>query len=91
MAGAGLLPSLFSIISGAAYRRTIRMIWVKASRFAGETINREANQGRSQDALLIESAERFLLADNGWIEDDKVLRTHRLREAYLAQIGTPKD
>lgn len=44
-----------------------------------------------QDDLLVESEEGFSLTDNGRIEADKVLRAHRLWEAYLAQIGTPKD
>ena len=44
-----------------------------------------------QDGLLVESQEGFSLTDNGRIEADKVLRAHRLWEAYLAQIGTPKE
>lgn len=44
-----------------------------------------------QDDLLVESEEGFSLTDNGRTKADKVLRAHRLWEAYLAQIGTPKD
>jgi manganese/iron transport system permease protein/iron/zinc/copper transport system permease protein len=52
---------------------------------------KRALQRMIQDDLLIESAEGFSLTKNGRIEADKVLRAHRLWEAYLAQIGTPKD
>jgi manganese/iron transport system permease protein/iron/zinc/copper transport system permease protein len=52
---------------------------------------KRALQRMIQDDLLLESAEGFSLTKNGRIEADKVLRAHRLWEAYLAQIGTPKD
>lgn len=44
-----------------------------------------------QDGLLLESEEGFALTEDGRKEADKVLRAHRLWEAYLAQIGTPQD
>lgn len=43
------------------------------------------------DDLLLESAEGYELTEEGKREADKVLRAHRLWEAYLAQIGTPQD
>ncbi len=52
---------------------------------------KKAMQRMIQDDLLIESPEGFSLTDKGRAEADKVLRAHRLWEAYLAQIGTPQD
>ncbi len=52
---------------------------------------KKALQRMVQDDLLIESNEGFSLTENGRVEADKVLRAHRLWEAYLAQIGTPKE
>ncbi len=52
---------------------------------------KKALQRMVQDDLLIELNEGFSLTENGRVEADKVLRAHRLWEAYLAQIGTPKE
>jgi manganese/iron transport system permease protein/iron/zinc/copper transport system permease protein len=44
-----------------------------------------------QDGMLLESEAGFELTEDGRREADKVLRAHRLWEAYLAQIGTPQE
>lgn len=44
-----------------------------------------------QDDLLKEEDGGFLLTEKGRKEADRVLRAHRLWEAYLEQIGTPKE
>lgn len=43
------------------------------------------------DGLLLQSREGYELTEAGRKEADKVLRAHRLWEAYLAQIGTPRE
>lgn len=44
-----------------------------------------------QDGFLIESEDGYQLTEEGRKEADKVLRAHRLWEAYLEQIGTPQN
>lgn len=44
-----------------------------------------------QDGLLVEGANGWTLTSDGDKEANKVLRAHRLWEAYLAQIGTPEE
>lgn len=44
-----------------------------------------------QDGFLIESEAGYQLTEAGRKEADKVLRAHRLWEAYLEQIGTPEE
>lgn len=44
-----------------------------------------------QDGFLIESEAGYQLTEEGRKEADKVLRAHRLWEAYLEQIGTPEE
>ena len=44
-----------------------------------------------QDGLLEETAGKYGLTDKGEAEANKVLRAHRLWEAYLETIGTPED
>lgn len=44
-----------------------------------------------QDDLLLQSEGGYELTDNGRKEADKVLRAHRLWEAYLENIGTPTE
>jgi manganese/iron transport system permease protein/iron/zinc/copper transport system permease protein len=51
----------------------------------------KALQRMVQDGMLLESEAGFELTEDGRKEADKVLRAHRLWEAYLAQIGTPED
>lgn len=45
----------------------------------------------SQDGLILVSAEGYDLTDDGAKEANKVLRAHRLWEAYLDTIGTPEE
>jgi len=44
-----------------------------------------------QDELLNQSDSGYTLTKKGTQEAEKVLRVHRLWEAYLASIGTPKE
>ena len=44
-----------------------------------------------QDGLLVEGADGWKLTVDGEKEANKVLRAHRLWEAYLETIGTPED
>jgi hypothetical protein len=43
------------------------------------------------DGLLVEAQEGFSLTENGTKEAGKVLKAHRLWEAYLESIGTPRE
>ncbi len=45
----------------------------------------------SQDNMLIASADGYALTEAGEQEANKVLRAHRLWEAYLETIGTPEE
>jgi len=45
----------------------------------------------SQDGLITVSTEGYDLTDDGQKEANKVLRAHRLWEAYLDTIGTPEE
>lgn len=51
----------------------------------------KALQRMVHDGLLRESDQGYELTIDGRKEADKVLRAHRLWEAYLEQIGTPKE
>jgi len=44
-----------------------------------------------QDELLNQSDDGYTLTEKGTQEAEKVLRVHRLWEAYLESIGTPKE
>jgi manganese/iron transport system permease protein/iron/zinc/copper transport system permease protein len=44
-----------------------------------------------RDGLLVERQGSYSLSDKGGREAAKVLRAHRLWEAYLARIGTPPE
>jgi manganese/iron transport system permease protein/iron/zinc/copper transport system permease protein len=50
-----------------------------------------ALQRMVHDGLLLQSGDGYELTEVGRKEADKVLRAHRLWEAYLSQIGTPAD
>jgi len=52
---------------------------------------RKALQQMVQDGLLTESAGGFWLTEAGEKEARKVLKAHRLWEAYLETIGTPRE
>ena len=43
------------------------------------------------DGLLVEAPEGFSLTEDGTKEAGKVLKAHRLWEAYLESIGTPQE
>ena len=43
------------------------------------------------DGLLVEAPEGFSLTEDGTKEAGKVLKAHRLWEAYLESIGTPRE
>ncbi|MEJ2134598.1 MAG: iron chelate uptake ABC transporter family permease subunit [Desulfofustis sp.] len=43
------------------------------------------------DGLLVEAQEGFSLTEDGTKEAGKVLKAHRLWEAYLESIGTPRE
>ncbi|NNK96303.1 MAG: iron chelate uptake ABC transporter family permease subunit [Desulfobacterales bacterium] len=51
----------------------------------------KALQRMVQDGLLITENEGYHLTEKGEKEANKVLRAHRLWEAYLETIGTPED
>lgn len=51
----------------------------------------KALQQMSQDSMLIASADGYKLTEAGEKEANKVLRAHRLWEAYLETIGTPEE
>jgi len=52
---------------------------------------RKALRRMVQDGLIVEEGAGYQLSEDGRKEADKVLRAHRLWEAYLERIGTPKD
>lgn len=51
----------------------------------------KALQRMTHDGLIIGSDMGYVLTENGEKEASKVLRAHRLWEAYLEKIGTPED
>ncbi len=57
---------------------------------SGKGINKALTR-MVQDGMLLEGAEGWSLSVEGDKEANKVLRAHRLWEAYLAQIGTPEE
>lgn len=58
---------------------------------SGKGINKALTR-MVQDGLLVEEgANGWTLTSDGDKEANKVLRAHRLWEAYLAQIGTPEE
>jgi len=52
---------------------------------------KKALQSMVQDGFLIETGEAFELTEDGDKEARKVLKAHRLWEAYLESIGTPPE
>lgn len=57
---------------------------------SGKGINK-ALQYMTQEGLIIDSPGGYDLTEDGKKEGDKVLRAHRLWEAYLDTIGTPEE
>ena len=51
----------------------------------------KALQRMTQDGLIISNDNGYNLTKNGEKEANKVLRAHRLWEAYLEKIGTPEE
>lgn len=58
---------------------------------AGQVGLRKALKRMVQDGLIVEEPGGYALSAEGRKEADKVLRAHRLWEAYLERIGTPSD
>lgn len=52
---------------------------------------KKALESMIDDGLLEQTAESFSLTEAGDMEARKVLKAHRLWEAYLESIGTPKE
>ncbi len=52
---------------------------------------KKALESMIDDGLLTQAAESFSLTEAGDKEAQKVLKAHRLWEAYLESIGTPKE
>lgn len=52
---------------------------------------KKALESMIDDGLLEQTAESFSLTEAGDLEARKVLKAHRLWEAYLESIGTPKE
>jgi manganese/iron transport system permease protein/iron/zinc/copper transport system permease protein len=52
---------------------------------------KKALESMVDDGLLEQTAESFSLTEAGDMEARKVLKAHRLWEAYLESIGTPKE
>lgn len=70
--------------------KTTPMSVIKKYVDSGKTINKALGR-MVQDGLLVEASDGWNLSTNGEKEANKVLRAHRLWEAYLAEIGTPDE
>lgn len=57
----------------------------------GQVGLRKALKRMMQDGLITEETGGYQLTEEGRKEADKVLRAHRLWEAYLERIGTPQE
>jgi manganese/iron transport system permease protein/iron/zinc/copper transport system permease protein len=57
---------------------------------SGKGINK-ALKRMTQDGLIIATGSGYDLSSDGEKEANKVLRAHRLWEAYLETIGTPEE
>ena len=72
------------------YKRTTPLEIVQQYVDSGKEITR-ALQRMTQDGLIIGNDNEYNLTEKGEKEANKVLRAHRLWEAYLEKIGTPED
>lgn len=72
------------------YGKTTPLAVVQQYVQSGKEISK-ALQRMSQDGLILSSAEGYELTESGKKEANKVLRAHRLWEAYLEKIGTPEE
>ena len=72
------------------YKKTTPLEIVQQYVDSGKEITR-ALQRMTQDGLIIANDNGYNLTENGEKEANKVLRAHRLWEAYLEKIGTPEE
>ncbi|MFW2365310.1 MAG: iron chelate uptake ABC transporter family permease subunit [Desulforhopalus sp.] len=72
------------------YKKTTPLEIVQKYVHSGREITR-ALQRMTQDGLIIGSDHGYNLTEIGEKEANKVLRAHRLWEAYLEEIGTPEE
>ncbi len=72
------------------YKKTTPLEIVQQYVHSGKEITK-ALQRMTQDGLIIDTDNGFNLTENGEKEANKVLRAHRLWEAYLEKIGTPEE
>jgi len=72
------------------YKKTTPLEMVQQYVHSGKEITR-ALQRMIQDGLIIGNDNGYSLTENGKKEANKVLRAHRLWEAYLKKIGTPEE
>mgnify|MGYP001036182636 CR=1 FL=1 len=72
------------------YKKTTPLEIVQQYVHSGKEITR-ALQRMTQDGLITGSDKGYTLTENGEKEANKVLRAHRLWEAYLEKIGTPEE
>ncbi len=72
------------------YKKTTPLEIVQQYVQSGKEITR-ALQRMTQDGLIIGNDNGYNLTENGEKEANKVLRAHRLWEAYLEKIGTPEE
>ena len=72
------------------YKKTTPLEIVQQYVHSGKEITK-ALQRMTQDGLIIDKDNGYSLTKNGEKEANKVLRAHRLWEAYLEKIGTPEE
>lgn len=72
------------------YKKTTPLEIVQQYVHSGKEITK-ALQRMTQDGLIIGNDNGYNLTKNGEKEANKVLRAHRLWEAYLEKIGTPEE
>jgi manganese/iron transport system permease protein/iron/zinc/copper transport system permease protein len=72
------------------YKKTTPLEIVQQYVHIGNEITK-ALQRMTQDGLIIGNENGYNLTKNGEKEANKVLRAHRLWEAYLEKIGTPEE
>ena len=72
------------------YKKTTPLEIIHQYVHSGKEITK-ALQRMTQDGLIIGNDNGYNLTKNGEKEANKVLRAHRLWEAYLEKIGTPEE
>jgi len=73
------------------FGKTTPMSVIRQYVIHGSTSIQKALQRMVQEDLLVIENEGYHLTEKGELEANKVLRAHRLWEAYLETIGTPED